>query len=149
MPKILNFNGGIYMEINEEILKQFQEKFKTCKTTDDLFGDGGPFKLLMKNALETMLSQEMTEHLGYEKHESKGKNSGNSRNGKSKKTLITKEGELEKHNHEPAGKQLWGSELNIRRWEWQCLCRGIFQHYLKFCRLLEKWKLNPVIHQYF
>ena len=36
-----------------------------------------------------MLEAEMTEHVGYEKYESKGRNSGNSRNGYSPKTLKT------------------------------------------------------------
>jgi putative transposase len=36
----------------------------------------------------------MTHHLGYEKHSPEGKNSGNSRNGKSRKTLKGKQGEI-------------------------------------------------------
>src|SRR5712672_1493497 len=40
------------------------------------------------------MSAEMTEHVGYEKHEVAGNNSGNSRNGKSTKTLKGTFGEL-------------------------------------------------------
>lgn len=40
------------------------------------------------------MSAELTTHLGYEKHAPEGKNSGNSRNGKSKKTLTGDFGEL-------------------------------------------------------
>jgi transposase-like protein len=37
----------------------------------------------------------MTHHLGYEKHAPEGNNSGNSRNGKSKKTIRSKRGQLQ------------------------------------------------------
>ncbi len=41
-----------------------------------------------------MLSGELTTELGYEKHSSDGKNSGNSRNGYSEKTLKGADGEF-------------------------------------------------------
>ncbi|MCP6429020.1 transposase, partial [Klebsiella pneumoniae] len=42
-----------------------------------------------------MLEAEMDEHLGYQKHDLSGNNSGNSRNGYGKKTLQTELGETE------------------------------------------------------
>jgi putative transposase len=39
-----------------------------------------------------MLEAELTEHLGYEGYETKGRNSGNSRNGKRPKELRTSSG---------------------------------------------------------
>ena len=39
--------------------------------------------------IETALDEEMSEHLGYDKHEPVGRNRGNSRNGKRSKTLLT------------------------------------------------------------
>ena len=48
-------------------------------------------KDLKKSLLEKALEAEMDHHLGYQKHESSGRGSGNSRNGKSKKTI---QGEL-------------------------------------------------------
>jgi len=39
--------------------------------------------------LERALAEEMTEHLGYEKHDPAGRGSGNSRNGVTGKTLLT------------------------------------------------------------
>lgn len=45
--------------------------------------------------IEAMLQSEMDEHLGYEKHASKWYNSWNSRNGTSKKTLLTGNGKVE------------------------------------------------------
>jgi len=42
-----------------------------------------------------MLESEMDEHLGYEKHDAAGNNSGNSRNGYNHKTIISDYGECE------------------------------------------------------
>lgn len=42
-----------------------------------------------------MLEAELTEHLGYERYEAKGRNSGNSRNGKRPKKLRTSAGDTE------------------------------------------------------
>lgn len=50
-------------------------------------------KDLVGPAIQTMLEAEMTHHLGYEKHDRRGHNSGNSRNGHSQKTLKTSLGE--------------------------------------------------------
>ncbi|MFG3643586.1 transposase [Micromonospora sp. NPDC047762] len=44
---------------------------------------------MIKTALETALNEEMTEHLGYEKHESAGVEPGNVRNGTRAKTVLT------------------------------------------------------------
>jgi putative transposase len=44
-------------------------------------------KELTKRLLERAMAAEMTFHVGYEKHATAGKNSGNSRNGKSSKTI--------------------------------------------------------------
>jgi len=44
---------------------------------------------LTKTVLETTLDEEMTEHLGYDKHDPAGRGTGNSRNGSRTKTLLT------------------------------------------------------------
>jgi transposase-like protein len=44
---------------------------------------------LTKTVLETTLNEEMTEHLGYEKHDSAGAGSGNTRNGTRPKAVLT------------------------------------------------------------
>ncbi|WFE53631.1 IS256 family transposase [Micromonospora sp. WMMD1155] len=54
-----------------------------------LTGPDGLLKQLTKTVLETALNEEMTEHLGYEKHESAGVESGNVRNGTRAKTVLT------------------------------------------------------------
>jgi hypothetical protein len=55
-----------------------------------LTGPGGLLKLFTKNVLETALSEEMTEHLGYEKNGADpGQDSTNVRNGTRSKTLVS------------------------------------------------------------
>jgi transposase-like protein len=54
-----------------------------------LTGPDGLLKQLTKTVLETALSEEMTEHLGYEKHDPAGAGTGNIRNGTRAKTVLT------------------------------------------------------------
>jgi transposase-like protein len=54
-----------------------------------LTGPDGLLKQLTKTVLETALNQEMTEHLGHEKHGRPAAGSGNVRNGTRSKTVLT------------------------------------------------------------
>lgn len=54
-----------------------------------LTGPEGLLRQLTKTVLETALNEEMTEHLGYAKHEPDGAGSGNIRNGSRPKTVLT------------------------------------------------------------
>src|ERR1700678_2949820 len=54
-----------------------------------LTGPDGLLKLLTKSVIETALGEEMTEHLGYEKHDPAGAGAGNIRNGTRSKTVIS------------------------------------------------------------
>jgi len=54
-----------------------------------LTGPDGLLKQLTKTVLETSLNEELTEHLGYEKHDPAGAGSGNIRNGTRAKTVLT------------------------------------------------------------
>ncbi|MEP6963600.1 MAG: IS256 family transposase, partial [Acidobacteriota bacterium] len=65
------------------------------KTEKDLAGPKGLLHQITKGLMERMLAGELTHHLGYEKHDPAGYNSGNSRNGKSQKTLKSDSGEME------------------------------------------------------
>jgi putative transposase len=62
---------------------------------EDIAGENGLLKQLTKGLLERALQAEMTDHLGYQKHDPAGHHSGNSRNGKSRKKLKGDFGELE------------------------------------------------------
>src|SRR6266850_2867202 len=72
------------MTIDNELIDNL---LKNYKKPADLIGENGLLKQLTKQLLERAMAAEMTEHVGYEKNEAAGNNSGNSRNGKSAKTI--------------------------------------------------------------
>ena len=61
---------------------------------EDLIGENGLLKQLTKLLVEKALDAEMSQHLGHDKHETVINPAGNTRNGKSKKTLKGDFGEL-------------------------------------------------------
>ena len=61
----------------------------------ELLGPDGLLSQVTKAVLERALEEEMTAHLGYEKHDPAGRGSGNSRNGSSGKTLLTEIGGID------------------------------------------------------
>lgn len=79
------------MAIDDEMLDSL---LGNVKTQDDLFGENGLMKQLSKRFMERLLEMEMANHLGYMKHAVEGRNSGNSRNGKTSKTVKTGNGEI-------------------------------------------------------
>jgi putative transposase len=64
------------------------------KKPEDLIGEDGLLKQLTKALVERALQAEMAEHLGHGKHEPVENVAGNTRNGKSRKTLKGDFGEL-------------------------------------------------------
>lgn len=64
------------------------------KKPEDLIGENGLLKQLTKALVERALQAEMAEHLGHDRHEPVVNPSGNTRNGKSRKTLKGDFGEL-------------------------------------------------------
>jgi putative transposase len=81
-------------KINQIDPKIIDELIKTYEKPEDLLGEGGILKQLQKAMLERILAGELTTELGYNKHDPKGNNSGNSRNGYTEKTLKSTHGEL-------------------------------------------------------
>ncbi len=77
--------------ITEETLDQL---IKGYDKPEDLLGENGLFKELQKRLLQRAMQAELTDHLGYAKHDPSGRNSGNSRNGTSPKTLTGEFGEI-------------------------------------------------------
>jgi transposase-like protein len=61
----------------------------------DLVGPGGLLSGLTKNVLEAGLEAEISEHLGYDKHEPAGRNRANSRNGTRAKKVLTDVGPVD------------------------------------------------------
>ena len=78
--------------VRDEVI---DELLGNTKTAEDLFGKDGLLKNLTKRLMERLLEAEMTNHLGYMKHAIEGKNTGNSRNGKTHKTIKTGNGDVE------------------------------------------------------
>lgn len=78
-----------YMPTAEEV----QDALARVQSMDDFFGKEGVFARLFSAAMEQMLEAELSEHLGYEPYEAKGRNSGNSRNGRYARKVRTSTGE--------------------------------------------------------
>src|SRR4051794_10821924 len=78
-----------HKQLAEQLLAQAKEQGV------ELVGPNGLLNELTKNVLETALDAEMTEHLGYDKHDAAGRGSGNSRNGTRSKTVFTEIGRVE------------------------------------------------------
>ena len=77
------------IELDENLIAELSKSIKTQADLAKLS------QILLKTTVERALDVEMDEHLGYEKHSPEGRNSGNSRNGKSKKTIKGSFGELD------------------------------------------------------
>src|SRR4029434_3282076 len=75
---------------NELIGKRLED----YKSPEDLIGEDGLLRRLTKRLRERAMAAELTEHVGYEKHDPAGNNSGNSRNGTSAKTMKSSFGRL-------------------------------------------------------
>lgn len=80
------------MAINEALLDQLIAGYRK---PEDLLGENGLLKQLTKRLIERAMQAEMADHLGYAKNDSSGKNSGNSRNGTSKKKIKGDFGEID------------------------------------------------------
>lgn len=72
--------------------KTLKELTQDCKTVEDI---QEMLKNLFKDTIQQVFEAELDDHLGYKKHSTEGINSGNSRNGYSKKTIKTKFGNTE------------------------------------------------------
>lgn len=74
--------------------KLIDQIIKNCGDPLEIFKENGLMMQLKKAIVERMLEGELTTTLGYEKHDSAGHNSGNSRNGHTEKTLKCKDGQV-------------------------------------------------------
>ena len=69
-----------------------RELAKDCRTLEDI---QELLKNVFKDTVQAILEGELEQHLGYEKHSVDGNNTGNSRNGYSKKKIKTAYGPTE------------------------------------------------------
>lgn len=81
------------MAIEKELLDRLLADYNYLKP-EELIGENGLLKQLTKGLLERALQAEMTVHLGHEKNGSLATKGGNSRNGKSAKTIKGEFGSL-------------------------------------------------------
>jgi transposase-like protein len=107
-------------ELVDELLKGYQKP-------EDIIGENGLLKRLTKALLERTLNSELTHHLGYEKHDPAGHNSGNSRNGVSGKTAKGNSARSWSKRRETA------TELSNRR-SWANTRRASRDSTTRFCR---------------
>ncbi len=84
--------GRTSMPVTPELLDQL---LKDYTSPEDLLGEDGLLQQLTKALVERALHGELTHHLGYEKYGPDGKNTGNSRNGTSPKTIKGKRGQVQ------------------------------------------------------
>jgi len=80
------------MSLSDELIDQLLEG---CSSPDDILGESGLLKQRTKKVVERAFEAEMADHLGYAKHDAAGKNTGNSRNGKSRKSVRAVHGDVE------------------------------------------------------
>ena len=78
--------------LTEQEMELVSLLMKDCQSTGDI---QTKLKRLFAGTIEQMLECEMEEHLGYEKHNNAGDNSGNSRNGYNHKRIMSDYGEAE------------------------------------------------------
>lgn len=72
---------------NTKVTQLLDELLKDYRKPEDILGASGLLKQLTRAVVERALDAELTHHLGYAKHDPAGHGSGNTRNGKSGKTL--------------------------------------------------------------
>jgi hypothetical protein len=75
--------------------KLIDELLKDYDGPESFWGESGLFAQLKKQIIERALDAEMDNHLGYSKHDPKGNNSGNSRNGRGKKSVVIDSDEVQ------------------------------------------------------
>ncbi|WP_405785497.1 transposase [Streptomyces sp. NBC_01378] len=79
--------------VEQKLIDQLVEQARSKGL--QLTGEGGLLQQLTKTVLESALEGEITDHLGYGKHDPAGKDGGNSRNGTRSKTVLSDIGPVE------------------------------------------------------
>jgi putative transposase len=79
--------------LDEQLVAQLVSRAKAGGL--QLTGEGGVLAQLTKRLLESALEGEITDHLGYDKHDPAGRGTGNSRNGTRSKTVLTDVGPVQ------------------------------------------------------
>ena len=78
--------GGLD-QLDEQLIDQLANRARAGGL--QLAGEGGLLQQLTRRLLESALEGELTDHLGYDRQDPAGRDSGNSRNGHRSKTVLT------------------------------------------------------------
>jgi putative transposase len=79
--------------LDDQLINQLVDRAKAGGL--QLTGEGGVLAQLTKRLLESALEGEITDHLGYDKHDPASRDGGNSRNGTRAKTVLTDDGPVQ------------------------------------------------------
>ena len=82
-------------DATEREVNELLDNLLEGRSPEEIMGGGGLLDALTKRVMERALEGELTDHLGYEKHAREGRNSGNSRNGRTRKRVKTDTSEFE------------------------------------------------------
>jgi hypothetical protein len=92
--------AGILDRVPDDVRRQLpddvvDELLAGARTEDEIVGPGGLLAQLTKRLVERALEVELTDHLGYEPHREPPGGTGNTRNGRAAKTLVTEHGQVQ------------------------------------------------------
>src|SRR5437588_10674240 len=86
---------GIPPDVRDQLADELiDELLAGARTEQEIVGPGGLLADLTRRLVERAVSAELTEHLGYERHQEPPGGAGNTRNGTSPNTLITEHGNV-------------------------------------------------------
>jgi putative transposase len=91
--------SGILDRMPDEIRRKLpdevvDELLAGARTEEEIVGPGGLLSQLTKRLVERAMEVELTDHVGYERHQEPPGGSANTRNGSTPKTLITEHGRV-------------------------------------------------------
>src|SRR3984885_39738 len=91
--------SGILENVPDDLRRQLpddvvDELLAGARTEEEIVGPGGLLSQLTKRLVERALEVEITDHLGYERHQEPPGGTGNTRNGSTPKRLVTEHGEV-------------------------------------------------------
>jgi putative transposase len=91
---------GILDRVPDEIRRQLPDEvvdqlLAGARSEEEIVGPGGLLSQLTQRLVERALEVEITDHVGYERHREPPGGAGNTRNGKTRKTLQTEHGPVE------------------------------------------------------
>src|SRR5581483_7460575 len=91
---------GILDGVPDEVRRQLPDEvidqlLAGAKTEEEIVGPGGLLAQLTKRLVERALEVEITDHLGYERHQEPPGGAANQRNGSTPKTLSTEQGPVQ------------------------------------------------------